>query len=416
MKTTHPITSAWGNPAGSVRNVAFFCGITLAGAGAMHAQLDPEPRQLLQLGYNQPLRGDGPIGAYGFYYWNQPDVPRTKMTLRLVLAPVYLDGELGFKGLLGEKTDVGVEVFGGGFYNGYDEVRQGNYYRSESFAGDGGGVNLSVYHLFNPEGKIPLNGIVRFGMNYHGFRDTDDTSDTFTLPDNQPFYTVRAGLRWGGREPVLTPRLAMEVSAWYELEYRPQPGSYGFPGGNWELNSTPQRFLINALAIYTFPRSEQTVALGLAGGGMINADRLSAFRLGGALRFTSEFPLYLPGYYYQELSAQAFGLIYGLYSIPFGAAKQWSVFAGGAAAVVDYLDGFGQPGNGNSGVGCGLSYSTRNRRLKAAVTFGYGIDAMRDGDRGGYSVGALLQYNFGKTSFASDRAFERLPGARLPIR
>ena len=115
------------------RRASVLCACTAAAISTGYAQIDPEPRQLLQLGAGQSLHNDGPSAAYAFYYWNQPDVPATNLTLRLAIAPVYLDGELGFKGLLGENTDLGVGVFGGGFYNSHYEVRQGNYYRDESF-------------------------------------------------------------------------------------------------------------------------------------------------------------------------------------------------------------------------------------------------------------------------------------------
>jgi hypothetical protein len=69
-------------------------------ASIARAQLDPEPRQLLHLGVTQPLREDGPQAHYLFYYWNMPDVPKTNEVLRLILAPTYLDSELGIKGSL----------------------------------------------------------------------------------------------------------------------------------------------------------------------------------------------------------------------------------------------------------------------------------------------------------------------------
>jgi hypothetical protein len=356
------------------------------------------------------------MGAYAFYYWNRPNVPATNMTLRLAIAPVYADAELGFKGLLGENTDVGVNVFGGGLYNSYYEVRQGNYYRDESFNGHGGGAALGLYHLFNPGATVPLNGIVRAGMNYHVFGDSSDTADNFKLPSDQPFYTLHTGLRWGGKEPLLTPRLAAELSVWYDLEYRPDHGFYGF-GGDRELNSVSHRFLANAQLLYTMPRSENYIALGLLGGAVINADRFSAYRLGGSLPFTSEYPLMLPGYFYEELSAQDFGLSYALYAVPLDRAKSWSIFAGGATAVVNYVDGLEQSGKWNSGVTSGLSFKSKNRRLQAVTAFGYGIDAIRSDGRGGYSVAFLLQYNFGNLASASDRAFENLQEApRLPFR
>src|SRR4029453_55155 len=128
-------------PFGSKRAVLnLFCGTTLILASTSHAQLDPEPRQLLQLGVNQSLHNDGPQAHYLFYYWNKPDFPATNQVLRLVMAPAYLDGEYGLKGILGENTDLGLGVFGGGFAYNYDEVRGGNYFRDESFDGHGGGA------------------------------------------------------------------------------------------------------------------------------------------------------------------------------------------------------------------------------------------------------------------------------------
>ena len=65
-------------------------------------QIDPEPRKLLQLGFNQAMEGAAPIAGYMFYYLNEPNFLRTNLTLRLAVAPVYLDSELGVRGALGE--------------------------------------------------------------------------------------------------------------------------------------------------------------------------------------------------------------------------------------------------------------------------------------------------------------------------
>jgi hypothetical protein len=398
-----------------VQTCGFFCGLTFAAAWPTHAQLDPEPRQILHLGVNQSLHDDGPQAHYLFYYWNMPDVPSTNRVLRVIMAPTYLNGELGFKGLLGANTDLGLGVFGGGFDYEYDEVRRGNYYRDESFDGHGGGANVTVYHLFNPGAEIPFNGLLRTTVDYRTFREGRDTAGNFELPDNQPFITLRAGFRYGGQEPVLFPRLAMELSAWYELEHRTDDGRYGFSGDR-RLDATSHRFFGRAQLNYTLPRSEHNMMVGLMGGAVLDADRFSAFRVGGALPLTSEFPLYLPGYFYGELSTKDFGLAYGLYSIPFGPAKRWNVMAIAATALVDYVDGLEQPGHWNSGVGGGLGYAAKDRRWRVVATSTYGIDAIRSDGRGGINAGMMFQYNFGKTTFASDRAFEELRGARVPIR
>jgi hypothetical protein len=62
------------------------------------AQIDPMKRQLLQFGYNQALEGHGPLAGYAFYYLNQPNFARPDLTLRLAIAPTYVDGDLSLSG------------------------------------------------------------------------------------------------------------------------------------------------------------------------------------------------------------------------------------------------------------------------------------------------------------------------------
>jgi hypothetical protein len=398
-----------------VRTLSFSCALTMTSVWTLDAQLDPEPRKILHLGLTQPMHDDGPPAHYLFYYWNMPNVPSTNQVLRVIIAPTYLDGELGFKGLLGENTDLGLSAFGGGYAYDYDEVRRGNYYRDESFEGHGGGASVSLYHLFNPAAKVPLYGLLRGTINYRAFRDGKDTADNFVLPDNQPFTILRTGFRYGGQEPQLFPSLALEISGWYELEHRNDDGRYGFAGDR-NLEATSHRFYGRAQLNYTLPSSQHNMMIGLMGGAVVHADRFSAFRVGGALPFTSEFPLYLPGYFYGELSTKDFGLLYGTYSIPFGPSKQWNVMGIAATALVNYVDGLEQPGHSNSGVGGGFGYTAKTKRWRMLAVSSYGIDAMRSDGRGGYNVGMMFQYNFGGTKFASDRAFEEMRGARVPIR
>ncbi len=373
---------------------------------AARAQFDPTPRQILHLGVETSLYDDGPYGAYLFYYWNMANVPATNVFLRLAIAPVYIDSELAFKGALGENTDLAIGAFGGLYAGNYKEVRAGNYYRTESFDGNGGGASLSLYHRFNPNGRIPLTGVLRGIGNYQAFDNTDDTDNSFKLPENQPFLTLRTGLRFGGVEPVLNPILAMELSAWYELVHRPHSGLYGF--ADRRLEETCHRAFGRAEIRYTTLSWQHYIVAGLQGGHVFNPDRFSAYRLGGTLDYTKEFPLNIPGYFYEELSARTFGLLYGSYTIPFGSARQWNVVARGAAALVDYVPGLGQSGAFNSGAGLGFGYTHPSRRWKATTYGGYGFQAERSDGSGGYSAGIAFQYIFGATKFDSDYAFEDL--------
>src|SRR5258706_3307751 len=118
-----------------------------SGSSCVQAQLDPTKRELIQLGYNYPLHGHAPLSAYAFYYANLPNFYRSNLTLRLAIAPVYLDGEVGLVSLLGEHTDLGLGINGGGFADSYAADRQGKYLKEESFTGHGGFGSASIYHF-----------------------------------------------------------------------------------------------------------------------------------------------------------------------------------------------------------------------------------------------------------------------------
>ena len=362
-----------------------------------HAQIDPVKRDLLQFGYNQPLQGHGPLGAYAFYYRNQPNFIRTNLTLRLALAPVYLDSELGFVHGLGPHTDFAIGLAGGGFADSYDEVDGGRYLSGQSFQGDGGEVSASVYHLFNPADEIPLNLVLRGAAHYSVYSANDSTSPAFRVPRNDTQFDVRTGLRWGGMEPTLFPALAMEVSLWYEGEFRSAHGTYGF-NDDREVKPASHLFWAAAALSYTLPQSKQNFRVRLIGGTSIHADRLSAYRLGGFLPLIAEYPLSLPGYYYQEFSARQFVLLNTSYLLPIAPNQRWNLDFTAATAVMDYLPGTGQPGNSVSGIGGGILYRAPSDRFRCIVNYGYGINAIRNGHRGASSISILLQIDLDKPS------------------
>ncbi len=358
---------------------------------AASGQIDPEKRELIQLGGDQALQGAAPINGYGYYYLNEPNFFRTNITLRLAVAPVYLDAEAGFVGLLGAHTDLGLGLAGGGFADDYYEFHEGQYRPDESFFGHSAEGSASIYHLFNPGSRIPLNGVLRVKEHYSIY-ERDDTSPAFELPRDHSTVEWRAGLRWGGREPLLHPDLAMELSIWYEGQYRTDAGAYGFDGDR-VLNSTSELFWGRALLIYTLPDSRQSFDVNVTAGASADADRFSAYRLGGTLPMTSEFPLLIPGYFDGELSARNFACLRGQYTLPLDAAKRWSLNPIGSIATVDYVPGLAQPGHFNSGVGIGLGYRSHSGAWQALAGYGYGFEAIRSDGRGGQSIGLLLQIN-----------------------
>ncbi len=359
------------------------------------AQIDPVKRDLIQFGYNQPMEGRAPLAAYAYYYHNQPDFLRTNLTLRLALAPTYIDSEFGFNHGLGPNTDFALGLAGGGFADGYNEIRNGKWLEGESFDGNGAEINGSVYHLFNPGDQIPLNFVLHTGARGSFYQANDKTDPHFELPDDMAEFNVRTGLRYGGMEPTLFPDLAMELAVWYESEIRSSAGTYGF-NGDREMETASHLFWASAALSYTLPESKQNIFARLIAGTSVNADRLSAYRLGGFLPLFAEYPLSLPGYYFQEFSARQFVLLNASYTIPIAPDERWNLEFNGATAGIDYLPGTGQAGNWVSGVGAGILYRSPSDRYKVILNYAYGIDAIRSDGRGASSITVLFQMDLGK--------------------
>ncbi len=358
----------------------------------LSAQIDPEKRRVFQFGYDLPLRGYGPMSAYAYYYHNQPAFLRTNLTVRLALAPVYLDSELGVASALGPQTDLGIGLAGGGFADSYSEIRQGNFEDTESFTGHAAETSLSLYHRLNPDATVPLTATIRGSIHRPFYERDDATASGFELPPEGVEFRLRTGLRLGGREPYLFPRMAGEISLWQESHYRSAHGDYGF-GGDRRREGQTHFFWGRAMAAYTFPESQHFVELSLTGGGSLQADRMSCFRLGGNLPLVSEFPLTVPGYMGQEISAESFGLAVARYVLPLDPGKRWALLMFGSAATVQYLPGFEQAHTFHPGLGGGLVYRSPSGTWQLGAGYAYGFHALREGEPGAHSLSVVAQYD-----------------------
>jgi hypothetical protein len=146
---------------------------------------------------------------------------------------------------------------------------------------------------------------------------------------------------------------------------------------------------------YTWVNVGHSISFAATAGGSTDADRFSAWRLGGVLPLVAEFPLILPGYYYQEITAKRFVHLRASYLFPLDRQARFQFRIEAASARVDYLQGFEQPESWQTGVGCGLTFTPSSKIMRLVLRYGYGLDAIRDnGDRGAHSVGVLAQYDF----------------------
>ena len=86
-------------------------------------------------------------------------------------------------------------------------------------------------------------------------------------------------------------------------------------------------------------------------------------------------------------------LLNGRYAFALDAKQRWQLTVMAATAVVDYIDGMDQPGRWHSGVGGGITYQSVSQVWKIGVNYGYGFEAIRDGDRGAHVVSLALQFD-----------------------
>ena len=192
------------------------------------AQIDPVKRELIEFGYNSALEGHSPLSAYAFYYRNQPGFLRTNLTLRLAVAPTYLDSELGISHVISENTDLGIGVAGGGFADNYRRYTRERIFPASLSTVTARETSLSLYQLFNPGQQIPLNGLVRGTAHFSTYEPENDTASNFQCPRIARRSASAPVCAGAGKEPVLFPALAMELSAWYEGQFRTGTGTYGY--------------------------------------------------------------------------------------------------------------------------------------------------------------------------------------------
>jgi hypothetical protein len=374
------------------RYVGALTAVLWLAAAPARAQIDDTKRLLLEGGYEDGLGNPGPNGAYAFLYLNRPGVAGPGSAWRLALAPVYLDTELGLPGLLGYRTDVGLGFSGGGYAFSRKEVVRGDQRFGESFIGNGGGPSLSFYPKIGDIGPVPLSGVVRFSAVYTDYQATSQTDANFEIPPDEWTGAARVGLRLGGQEPGLGRGPALEVSTWYEGRVRDRPGTYGYNHDRFvkrEVNLYWMRFLL-----VLPPDSGVRASAGASVGGGDRLGRLTAYRLGGMLTQSAEFPLIIPGYFSQEIAAREFGHVWARYGIPVERSRRFFVNVLAAGASVTPIRGTDPGGSLHAGMSVGLEFAPPKGALHGELTYGYAPRAVRGNHRGGEAFAITAELDF----------------------
>lgn len=366
-------------------------------ASPVCAQIDDAKRLLLEGGYEDGLGNPGPSSPYVFLYLNRPGAAGPGSAWRLALAPVYVDTELGLPGVFGSRTDLGLGFSGGGFAFGNAEIKRGDEKHGEDFFGHGFGPSLSLYPRLGDIGPVPLNGVFRVSAVYTDFQRTARTDAVYEPPPDEWTGVARAGLRLGGVEPGMDRGRAAEASVWAESRVRDRPASYGYNGDRFvrrNVNLFWTRLLVSLPAPHG---THASGGISAGGGGQIG--RLTAYRLGGMQTQTSEFPLILPGYFNQEISARRFVHAWAHAAIPIRGMKHYYLNLTAAVAKIKPVYGTDPGGVNHAGLSTGVSYEAADGPLRAELVYGYAPTALRGTRRGGQSVALTFEYDFLTTGF-----------------
>jgi hypothetical protein len=372
-----------------MRRVAFFV-LTLALAPQAPGQVDVEHRRVVTLQTGFALRDEEEANAFGYVWYNQNAYPWTNTALRVIFAGIFADGELSY--FLPANTNIAVGAgLGGGFYiDSITPYHDGELVSKQRFYGDVANGRVFVNETIPNPTPLPLNVRATYGLTGSFYRRTDTTRH-FTIPDDFLTQSLTAELRFGGIEPGLTARRGAEVYLAADANYRTGFEAFG-PNGALLPAHTEYRRVYGSLAA-KIPARQTTFYARVGGGLGEDLDELSAYKLGGNLLGVEPFTWTLHGYYTREFFADDFGIANLEVRQQLTETHALTVHLYGDWAVVKPVPPETPDWDNLFGVGTGLSFRALGN-MDWLISYGYGVNAVRNGDHGGHEIGLALEKKF----------------------
>lgn len=355
------------------------------------AQVDVQHRRTLtlQTGFSVS-EGEERPGGFGFYWFNENHFPWTNTALRVIFAGVLLDAELSCFLPGNTHTAIGVGLGGGAFVDSITPYVKGERLARQEFYGDNANLRLFINHEIPNPTPLALNIRGTYIARGSFYRPTSHTSD-FTLPQDFFTQTLLAELRFGAIQPGLTARRGLQLYIAAEANYRSGFDAFGPDAALFAAHSTYQR-LSGSLAA-KIPVESTTLFARVGGGLGDGIDQLSAWKLGGNLAGAEPFAYTLHGYYTREIFAEDFCIANLSVSQQLTDWRELTLHLYGdyaAARTVPPQDG---QWHSFFGVGTGVGFRAF-WDVQMLVNYGYGINAVRNGQRGGHEVGLAIEKKF----------------------
>ena len=367
----------------------------LAGGPAL-AQVDVESRRTAQFQTGFALAG-GPerISPLAYFWFNQNNFPWKGTALRVITAGVFVDSELGWFLPSHPQT-----AFGGGLAGRFLVDRTAPYVDGGLRAHQQFDSGLASARLFvnreitqvkiGDEGALPLNVRATYEFFRFFFRRASDTH-AFVIPADSDLERILGELRLGGIEPGLTSRQGLEVYVAAEAGSRSGFRAFGPLDDPYPDHNRYRRLLVSLSA--KIPIGPNTYFARFAGGFGKDLDELTAWRIGGNPVGFETYLYPVHGYYTAEFLAEEFGIANLEWRHELGGDRHFSLRLYADYARISAVPPSDARWHGWSGVGAGLSCRLPGG-IESLLSYGYGINALRNGSRGGHEIALALEKSF----------------------
>jgi hypothetical protein len=373
----------------TVKRAALFL-LLLALVRTAFGQVDIESRRTLLVETGFALKGDEQPSAFGYFLFNQDNFPWTNTALRVIFSGIYADAELSYFVAGNTNIAIGAGLGGGLYIDSITPYHDGNFLGSQQFYGDMATARVFINDTIPNPTPLALNLRGTYSVTGSFYRDTDTTSD-FTLPNDFLTQTLMAEFRYGGIQPDLLTRRAAELYVAADANYRSGFEPFGPDGALLPAHTEYDRVYGSLTA--KFPVQQTTFCARVGGGMGEHVDELSSYKIGGNLLGFDTFAATVHGYYTREFFAEDFGIanlelrqqFTDQHAVTAHLYGDWAVLKPVPPEAPDWHNIFG--------VGAGLSFRAF-WDIDWLLSYGYGINALRDGHHGGQEIGLALQKKF----------------------
>jgi hypothetical protein len=358
------------------------------------AQVDIEHRRTLEVQTGMAVyHSEEDLNGFGYFWFNEDRFPWTNTALRVIYAGVFLDTELSYYVAGNTNTAIGAGLDGGLYLGNVTPYVDGERLAQQTFDGDGFGGHVFINQTIPNPTPLPLNFRATYSV-YKNFFRNSSTTKHFILPSDYYEQGGEIEMRWGGIEPGLLNKRGLELHVWADANYRSGFDAFGTTGTNAVVlgHKSDYQRVFGTLGA-RIPVGGVTPSARVFAGAGNNIDELSAWKLGGNLVNTEPYSYTLHGYYLKEFLVDRFVAANLALSVPVESKRKiavhfygdWAVARGVLPLATEYHNYFG--------TGAGVSFRGP-WNSDVLLSYGYGFNALRNGDHGGHEVALGVEKEF----------------------